>query len=173
MQKNVLEYLEMSAKNFSDKVAYADEEKEITFKQLEKYSQNIGMQIIKLTENINKPIVVLVDRNVDSLIAFFGILYSGNFYVPIDNKMPIERIKRVLEKVNPSFILYNNKDKELFESINNEYVGIEINYTNEIKIDNNKLIDIRNRVLDIDPVYVIFTSGSTGTPKGIVIAHKK
>ena len=87
--------------------------------------------------------------------------------------MPIERIKRVLEKVNPSFILYNNKDKELFESINNEYVGIEINYTNEIKIDNNKLIDIRNRVLDIDPVYVIFTSGSTGTPKGIVIAHKK
>lgn len=172
MQKNVLEYLEMSAKNFSDKVAYADEEKEITFKQLEKYSQNIGMQIIKLTENINKPIVVLVDRNVDSLIAFFGILYSGNFYVPIDNKMPIERIKRVLEKVNPSFILYNNKDKELFESINNEYVGIEINYTNEIKIDNNKLIDIRNRVLDIDPVYVIFTSGSTGTPKGIVIAHK-
>ena len=70
MQKNVLEYLEMSAKNFSDKVAYADEEKEITFKQLEKYSQNIGMQIIKLTENINKPIVVLVDRNVDSLIAF-------------------------------------------------------------------------------------------------------
>ena len=172
LQKNVLEYLDISAEKFSDKIAYTDEQKEITFKQLEDYSKNIGMQIIQKTEKINTLVVVFVDRNVDSLIAFFGILYSGNFYVPIDNKMPVERIKKVLEKVKPSLILYTNNDKELFEIVKDGYEGLEINYINEIKIDDEKINDRRKKVLDIDPVYVIFTSGSTGTPKGIVIAHK-
>ena len=172
MQKNVLEYLDISAKKFPNKVVYTDEQKEITFKQLEDYSKNIGMQIIQKTEKINTPIVVFVDRNVDSLIAFFGILYSGNFYVPIDNKMPVERIKKVLEKVNPSLILYNNNDKELFDIVKEGYKGLEINYINGIKIDDERINARRKKVLDIDPVYVIFTSGSTGTPKGIVIAHK-
>lgn len=172
MQKNVLEYLDISAKKFPNKVAYTDEQKEITFKQLEDYSKNIGTQIIQKTEKINTPIVVFVDRNVDSLIAFFGILYSGNFYVPIDNKMPVERIKKVFEKVNPSLILYNNNDKELFDIVKEGYKGLEINYINGIKIDDERINARRKKVLDIDPVYVIFTSGSTGTPKGIVIAHK-
>ena len=172
MQKNVLEYLDISAKKFPNKVVYTDEQKEITFKQLEDYSKNIGIQIIQKTEKINTPIVVFVDRNVDSLIAFLGILYSGNFYVPIDNKMPVERIKKVLEKVNPSLILYNNNDKELFDIVKEGYKGLEINYINGIKIDDERINARRKKVLDIDPVYVIFTSGSTGTPKGIVIAHK-
>ncbi len=73
LQKNVLEYLDISAKKFPNKVVYTDEQKEITFKQLEDYSKNIGIQIIQKTEKINTPIVVFVDRNVDSLIAFFGI----------------------------------------------------------------------------------------------------
>ena len=67
----MLEYLDISAKKFSDKIAYTDEQKEITFKQLEDYSKNIGMQIIQKTEKINTPVVVFVDRKVDSLIAFF------------------------------------------------------------------------------------------------------
>ena len=48
----MLEYLDISAKKFPNKVVYTDEQKEITFKQLEDYSKNIGMQIIQKTEKI-------------------------------------------------------------------------------------------------------------------------
>ena len=72
LQKNVLEYLDISAKKFPNKVVYTDEQKEITFKQLEDYSKNIGMQIIQKTEKINTPIVVFVDRNVDREIKDFS-----------------------------------------------------------------------------------------------------
>ena len=34
MQKNVLEYLENSAKSFPDKLAYADENERVTFSEL-------------------------------------------------------------------------------------------------------------------------------------------
>ena len=88
MQKNVLEYLENSAKSFPDKLAYADENERVTFSELENEAKRIGTNISNKLNKINSPIAVVVDRNIKSLIAFFGVLYSGNYYVPIDNKMP-------------------------------------------------------------------------------------
>ena len=174
MQKNVLEYLENSANKFPDKIAYTDETNEITFKKLKELAMRIGSKISKKINKVNSPIAILVDRDIKSLIYFMGILYSGNFYVPIDNKMPMKRIESVFSGLNPSLVLYENKDKEVINNFSNyETMAIEesledINY----EIDELLLNSNRNKVLDIDPVYVIFTSGSTGVPKGIVISHK-
>lgn len=170
MQRNVLEYLENSAKNYPNKIAYTDENIEMTFSELKENAKNIGMQISNIIDNMNSPIVVLVDRNVDSLVAFMGVLYSGNYYVPIDNKMPLQRIEKVLEQVKPSLILYGENDEGIVSNFNIK--SLVIDYKKEFFIDE-KLLNARvNKILDIDPVYVIFTSGSTGTPKGIVIPHR-
>ncbi len=172
MQRNVLEYLEDSVKKFPNKIVYADENIQMTFKELKKNAQNIGMQIVNHVDKINSPIVVFVDRDVESLVSFFGILYSGNYYIPIDNKMPFQRIEKVLEKLNPVLILYNKKDKSLIDEFGDTYNSIEIDYNKNIEIKEHILYERINKILDIDPVYVIFTSGSTGIPKGIVIPHR-
>ncbi len=172
MQRNVLEYLEDSVKKFPNKIVYADENIQMTFKELKRNAQNIGMQIANHVDKINSPIVVFVDRDVESLVSFFGILYSGNYYIPIDNKMPIQRIEKVLEKLNPVLILYNKKDKSLIDELGDTYNSIEVDYNKNIEIKEHILYERINKILDIDPVYVIFTSGSTGIPKGIVIPHR-
>lgn len=171
MQKNVLEYLENSAKSFPDKLAYADENERVTFSELENEAKRIGTNISNKLNKINSPIAVVVDRNIRSLIAFFGVLYSGNYYVPIDNKMPKKRMETVLESLKPSLIIYFKQDEELVENLN-DYNKIEFDEVLNSEIDEHILLENRNKILNIDPVYIIFTSGSTGVPKGIVIPHK-
>ena len=172
MQRNVLEYLEESARRFPDKIAYTDENVEVTFSEFKNKAQSVAMQILNKIDNSNSPIAVFVDRNVDSLINFMGVLYSANFYVPIDNKMPLQRVEKVLEQLNPALIIYGKDDESLVTNFKDKYKLLQTDCKGEIEVNEEKLNVRINKILDIDPVYVIFTSGSTGVPKGIVIAHR-
>ena len=90
MRYNVLEYLEKSAVRVPEKVAFAYDKKEITYGNLIKRAKSIGYALSRHAGGaLRKPIVVFVDRNIESLVSFMGVAYSGNFYVPIDIQMPI------------------------------------------------------------------------------------
>lgn len=157
MQKNVLEYLENTVKKYPNKVAFEDEKKAYTFLEFQRMAKKVASKICKETDKINQPIAVLVNRNVESLVCFMGVLYSGNFYVPIDNSMPKQRMEKIIEQVNPLMIL---NSEELISQVKS------------VDIREEEIQKRRNQILDLDPVYVIFTSGSTGMPKGIVISHR-
>ncbi|MBO5142917.1 MAG: amino acid adenylation domain-containing protein [Clostridia bacterium] len=182
MQKNVLEYLENSTEKYPNKIAFADSAKAYAYSEFSKKAKEIAVEICGKTKEYNKPIAVFVDRKVESLIGFMAVLYSGNFYVPIDNKMPKQRIESVIEQVNPLAVLYINEDETLVnEVVSDEIIKINMEALLKenqdsvnlyAKINEEMLMERRRKILDIDPVYVIFTSGSTGTPKGIVISHR-
>ena len=177
MQKNVLEYLENSVQNYPDKIVFADSEKEYTYKDFANAAKKVAVAINNMVSVNNKPIAVFVDRNVESLIGFMGALYSANYYVPIDNKMPKQRIEKVIEQVNPAAVLFVEADKELVGEVVGETVKINISEvlsaSTDISLDEITILtEKRKKILDIDPVYIIFTSGSTGMPKGIVISHR-
>ena len=169
MTINILEYLENSAEKYPEKCAFADYDKEISYSELVRQAKQIGTYIYESGngEWKNIPIAVLIDRNIESLILFMGIAYSGNFYVPIDYTMPQDRIQLILDTLQPSMVLSSVEgvawDKR------------EVIYYKDILLHNSKeqlLNDIRNRSLDTDPLYAIFTSGSTGIPKGVLVSHR-
>lgn len=163
---NVLEYLENSSENYPDKKAFIDEKSSISFCELECFSKALGCAISSRTDNtIKRPIVILVDNNVFDIVGFMGVLYSGNFYVPIDSKMPEIRLNAIIKKLNPLLILH--------------HVGLELNYASlciedniNFEINDELILNIRNEIIDVDPAYIIYTSGSTGMPKGITINHR-
>ena len=170
MQTNALEYLQSSAACFPDKIAFVDSDESLTFSTLDYRSQALATYIAGKTDKINRPIAVLVERTAASLTAFFAILYSGNYYVPIDSQMPVERLKEILTRLDPLFVVHSNKTSSLVEQLGFPAVLAEAGFST---IPDCKAVKSRtSRVLDIDPAYVIFTSGSTGVPKGIVISHR-
>lgn len=171
MQKNVLEYLENSAKIYPNKTAYSDDTAEITFGALEESAKTIGTKIARTVSATSRPIGVITGRNIRCIAGFMGVLESGNFYVPIDSEMPKARLDAMLEKLNPELILYGEEDKKAVEKVDERYKTLC--YGLEERVIDEELLKIRrNAVLDIDPVYVIYTSGSTGVPKGIVVSHR-
>ena len=170
MNINVLEYLEASAARYPEKCAFADSEKSISYAGLVQQAKRIGTYIHKAGEYkwCNRPVAVLIGRNIESLILFMGIAYSGNFYVPIDvASMPKERVKLIMDTLQPVMVLASEKDGSV--------EGMEtISYETAIACEEEEtaLAAIRKRAIDTDPLYAIFTSGSTGVPKGVLVSHR-
>lgn len=170
MANLVIDYLEMTAQKYPDKVAFCDRKDSISFSELRKGALCIASWLID--KNIfKKPILVFLEKNVSCIVSFLGVAYSGNFYSPIDTKMPIERIEKVVNTLQPSVIITDDKHKEIAAQFSH---GAIVQTIEEIgnKYDELKVLQCIKKIIDTDILYVLFTSGSTGIPKGVIINHK-
>jgi len=168
MYINVLEMLEDNVKANPNRIAFEDENNSISYIELHNRARSIasyiGDRIGKTTGR--QPIAICIDRNIESLILFMGVLYSGNFYVPIDTNMPSDRIALIFEDLNPKLVLAS-ADQIIDGTELVKYSDIADN-----DIDETFLSIVRRNHIDTDPMYAIFTSGSTGKPKGVIVSHR-
>ena len=174
MITNMLCYLEESARRFPSKTAIADDKSAQTFAEWEQNSRSIGTAISASTAKaLRKPVLVFVDRRIEGLVGFMGVMQSGNFYVPIDCKMPYERVRLIADVLSPvAAITVTTKDEQILDQI--DFQGVRLRYEEVVqaKEDDTLLSEIRAQMIDTDPVYSIFTSGSTGVPKGVLISQR-
>ena len=174
MAITILDCLETTAGKFPDKVALSDGKNEVTFGQWFDYARRIGSMLISSCGGeMRRPVLVFVDRRIETLIGFMGVVASGNFYVPIDCKMPVERMRHIVGVLNPiaALTLSDADDKLLDEAgCGGARCRIQEAWTHES--DDVSLSRIRGELIDLDPVYCIFTSGSTGVPKGVLVPHR-
>lgn len=170
-QKNVLEYLEETAPRLPDKVAYADDSCELTFSQVYNASRSIGSALSN-KGYYNEPIVVFMAKKPQTIATFFGCVYGGNYYVPIDPEMPRFRIELIFQNLNPKAVICDEESLPLISDY--EYNGDILLYADisKTEISESALASIRRRQIDTDPIYIVFTSGSTGVPKGVVACHR-
>ncbi len=171
MQRNVLEYLEGTAKRLPDKVAVIDEAASYSFQRLLTASRAIGSGLLSYVPQRGF-VVVLCDRAAIGVLGFLGALQCGACYVPVDANMPQARMEAILAQVRPDAILYAKKDEKIAQSLLPYAPIFSIEAAAQAEIDDMALAERREASLDLDPAYVIFTSGSTGAPKGILVAHR-
>lgn len=174
MKINVLQYLESSVNKVPNKIAFADQKNQITYKALGLSSKRIGSEIYRKTNGqIRQPIVVFVDRNIQSLVAFMAVAYSGNFYVPIDIQMPKTRVELILKTLQPLAMIVTKDNKSFSKKVAPKLISIDYEeYSSDGTIDEEILKEIRSKIIDKDPIYATFTSGSTGIPKGVLTCHQ-
>lgn len=172
MQRNILEYLESTVQKFPDKTAFANENMGMTFQEVFQVSRSIGTFLAK--EGIQKePVVIFMNKHPHMIAAFWGVVYSGSFYVPIDEEMPRFRIELIFQNLKPGVVICDEKTCEIvkeFESFDGRVLLYE--EISKTPCEDCLLEEIRRRAIDTDPVYIVFTSGSTGIPKGVVACHR-
>ena len=85
-----------------------------------------------------------------------------------------ERVIRMETLVHGlKFECTNSEDTENVAQTGTDGVTGCVNQQMELSdIENARLQEIRESMIDTDPLYCNFTSGSTGTPKGVLVAHR-
>ncbi len=171
MQTNVLEYLEQTVPRVPQKIAFADETCQLTFQQVSDHARAIGSALAK-DGLYGEPVVVFMEKSPAAINAFFGVLYGGCYYVPLDVEMPAFRIEMILEQLKPRAVICDATTQPLLSQFG--FAGKSYLFDEVIQTPCNDaaLAQIRSKQLDIDPIYIVFTSGSTGVPKGILACHR-
>lgn len=173
MIKNILEYFENTVKIKSNKIAVVDGDRKIVFAELAGKARSVGSAVFnKSGKAKKKPIAVFLPKSIESIIADIGIVYSGNAYMNLDIKTPLERISNILKLVEPLFIITDTKYKNMILQIFDAEKILDINDLIVEKAEHQILLEHLETIIDTDPLCLINTSGSTGTPKSVVLNHR-
>lgn len=160
---NILESIKKFSKE--DRIASICDGDVLTYKQLEEYSEGFAVHIINSVKSDSVPIVIYGNKDNMILVAMMAALKSGRAYVPLDITLPIDRVNKIINDVNPEIIV-NLSDINLeYDCVIKKEELVEL-------IEKNKDNECPKErwVKDNDNCYILYTSGSTGNPKGVQIS---
>ncbi len=172
--KTILDYLEKTALNYPEKIAFSDVAESVTFGEFVFDCKKIASKIkpaVMTGLRKNLPVAVFDNRDVETLKGMFAVLYGGNYYVVLDSDSPAKRLQKIFDVIKPVAVLGSDKNSEKFSAISTDAPFFKTKDCSDCEVDEKYLTEQRQNAVSTDPIYSLFTSGSTGTPKGAVLTH--
>lgn len=160
---NILQLFETTVECYPQKTAIAYENQKYSFLELKEKARQLAFSISK-KRYWGQPVAVIVNRDADTLLLFLSVIYSGNYYIPIDPEMPSSKIQSILDDSKAVLILGSEVNRTLIESLDCQAVFLTIK---DADINKASYQDVPDDM----PLYMVYTSGSTGKPKGVLKSH--
>jgi amino acid adenylation domain-containing protein len=129
--------------------------------QLAHHLQNMGV-------GPEVAVAICVERSVEMVIGFLGILKAGGHYVPLDRSYPKERLALMLKDSGAAVLLTQQRLREILPEQEMPVLCLDADW--ETIAGESAETPVSN-VTAANLAYIIYTSGSTGQPKGVAVTH--
>ncbi|TYS08610.1 amino acid adenylation domain-containing protein [Bacillus subtilis] len=163
--KSIVDLFKEQADRKPDQPAIVYEDVSFTYSEADELSDRIAAFLIKEGVRHEEPVGLMVHRSAEMVIGILGILKAGCPYLPIDVKMPSERMDYMLRNSGSRFVI-TNEDHDISAG-DKKSLLIEEMMKFEGTAEHGRLPSPENLA------YVLYTSGTTGKPKGVMVEHRQ
>ena len=141
----------------------------LTYAEFNRAANRVARAILEQRGSVNEPIALLLQTEVNAIIAILGILKAGKAYVPLEVNEPPARLSFMLtDSLAPLIITETSMFPVLqaMDSLQRPVLDID-------KV----LAEFNDADLDCaagagEMAYIMYTSGSTGKPKAVIQNHR-
>jgi amino acid adenylation domain-containing protein len=166
----VLELLEMTSHRKPSATAICAWDGGFTYAELETLSTKLSYNLVTCGVKPGVTVPILFEKSKWMSIALIAVIKAGGTGVTLDSSLPENRLRSIVEQVNPKLIVSSPACEALADLLTTERV---------VLIDDRRLAQLPSppenyllpAVTPDDHLYIAFTSGSTGRPKGVVVSH--
>lgn len=163
----VHELFERQAQQDPDRVAVVAEKLRLTYRELNESANQLAWYLLHRGVGPDVPVGVSMNRGLRMTIALLGILKAGGAYLPLDPRLPNERLDFLVTDAKTAFVLTD-------EGVQHRDIrtGATLLVVSWRVIEQESNASPDRMVCPANLAYIIYTSGSTGTPKGVAIEHR-
>ena len=162
-------------------IAFTCGNDELSYESLSHTSSQLAAKLQEYGVKEGDRVGIFQRKSLTMPIAVYGIFKAGAAYVPLDPRVPKERLHHIIADAGITTLITTEAEKQLLESMDLSTAGI----THLVGIDDfpgvtstgwPEIFD-REKMLCLDTLsedslaYIMYTSGSTGTPKGLMHTH--
>lgn len=165
----VHEVFEAQAVKAPNAVALQYDERSITYGELSARSSQLARYLVKNGAGPNGLVGVYMERSIDMIAAFLGILKAGSAYVPLDLGYPKERLEFMISDSKMPLLLTQASLQKDLPGGGVKVVALDAEWK-RIQQESQEIPRVDANAESL--AYVTYTSGSTGQPKGVAVPHR-
>jgi amino acid adenylation domain-containing protein len=145
-----------------------------TYKQLNYRADVLASSLRAAGVSRGSVVAIVLDRSLDLLAALIAVQKAGAAYLPIDIRMPVERVTIYLSDANPSAIITQRSLMQLVSSHPSAILLVDEDgdHKDLFAIDSTAAMPSSTPNDLDDTAYLIYTSGTTGEPKAVEISQR-
>ncbi|MFJ2259112.1 non-ribosomal peptide synthase/polyketide synthase [Streptomyces sp. NPDC087844] len=168
----LVDLFEAQAARTPDAVAVTCGEDRRDYATLDAAAGRLAHRLAEAGAGPERFVALALPRSTDLVVAILAVLKTGAAYLPIDPKLPAERVAQLLDDAAPVTLVTTT---EAAGRVRATGVPLLVPDAPDVRADLARRPATGpaqdRRPLPESPAYAIYTSGSTGRPKGVVVPH--
>ncbi|WP_337264684.1 MULTISPECIES: non-ribosomal peptide synthetase family protein [unclassified Serratia (in: enterobacteria)] len=146
-------------------IAVIDHNHRLSYRDLWARAECVAANIQQHVAKTGSIIALALPRSADFIASLLGVLRSGHTFLPIDPRLPADRIRFLIENSGCELVI-TSRTQSVAGWPETAKLWLE-------ELDPEARWTPPAGLMDRDAAYVIYTSGSTGVPKGVMVEHRQ
>ena len=170
---NIANNLESAALHFPNHTALIDNDRQLTYRELNIEANKIASALIRLGLSPGDHVSIVFPNSCTWVAIYFGVLKAGAVAVTLPYSMTKSELDPVLDDSKPKVVFTN--DAKLSDFNKKDYIDCivsgkgDVGYTQLLSKGTSPFHTVEREPCDTGAI--LYTGGTTGLPKGVMLTH--